>query len=158
LISQYLQLYTPHTLIQLYQGFTLNKRAIPPTSTQPQQEQKIFFRPDEQPRTGVGWEITTTSGKAELALAKHLVNIGAKEYITWWCPHCHEQKLLFGKEAYQIINDSVKVECVDALRLVADIAVALIHILIYVRPRKSLVSPHGLSMAVSIAGCKILKS
>ncbi|OYD87128.1 hypothetical protein CDG77_31100 [Nostoc sp. 'Peltigera membranacea cyanobiont' 213] len=31
--------------------------------------------------------------------------------MAWWCPHCHEQKLLFGKEAYQIINDSIKVEC-----------------------------------------------
>jgi hypothetical protein len=33
------------------------------------------------------------------------------EYVAWWCPHCHEQKLLFGKEAYQIINDNIKVEC-----------------------------------------------
>ncbi|MFN6454672.1 MAG: hypothetical protein RM022_021055 [Nostoc sp. EfeVER01] len=71
----------------------------------------IFFLPKERPQTGVGWEITTTSGEAELALAKHLVNIGAKEYVAWWCPHCHKQKLLFGKEAYQIINDSIKVEC-----------------------------------------------
>ncbi|WP_321162564.1 hypothetical protein [Nostoc sp. KVJ3] len=39
------------------------------------------------------------------------MNIGAKEYVAWWCPHCHEQTLLFGKEAYQIINDSIKVEC-----------------------------------------------
>ncbi|WDD36818.1 hypothetical protein PQG02_33765 (plasmid) [Nostoc sp. UHCC 0926] len=30
---------------------------------------------------------------------------------NWWCPHCHEQKLLFGKEAYQIISDTIKVEC-----------------------------------------------
>ncbi|WP_190234154.1 hypothetical protein [Nostoc sp. 'Peltigera membranacea cyanobiont' 213] len=71
----------------------------------------IFFLPKERPQTGVGWEITTTSGEAELALAKHLVNIGAKEYVAWWCPHCHKQKLLFGKEAYQIINNSIKVEC-----------------------------------------------
>ncbi|QHG20885.1 thioredoxin family protein [Nostoc sp. ATCC 53789] len=71
----------------------------------------IFFLPKERPQTGVGWEITTTSGKAELALAKHLVYIGAKEYVSWWCPHCHEQKLIFGKQAYQIINDSIKVEC-----------------------------------------------
>ncbi len=71
----------------------------------------IFFLPKERPQTGVGWEITTTSGEAELALVKHLVNISAKEYVAWWCPHCHEQKLLFGKEAYQIINNSIKVEC-----------------------------------------------
>lgn len=71
----------------------------------------IFFLPKERPQPGVGWSITTTSGQAELSLAKHLVNIGAKEYVAWWCPHCHEQKLLFGKEAYQIINDNIKVEC-----------------------------------------------
>lgn len=71
----------------------------------------IFFLPNERPKTGVGWEITTTSTKAEIALAQHLVNIGAKEYVAWWCPHCHEQKLLFGKEAYQIISDNIKVEC-----------------------------------------------
>ncbi|MHC5861410.1 thioredoxin domain-containing protein [Nostoc sp.] len=71
----------------------------------------IFFLPKEHPQLGVGWEITTSSGDAELALAQHLVNIGAKEYVAWWCPHCHEQKLLFGKEAYQIISDSIKVEC-----------------------------------------------
>ncbi|MEH2323123.1 MAG: hypothetical protein V7K32_06040, partial [Nostoc sp.] len=53
----------------------------------------------------------TTSTKAELSLAHHLVNTNAKEYVAWWCPHCHEQKLLFRKEAYQIINDSIKVEC-----------------------------------------------
>ncbi|WP_152592178.1 hypothetical protein [Nostoc sphaeroides] len=71
----------------------------------------IFFLAKERPQTGVGWEITTTSGEAELALVRHLANMGAKEYVAWWCPHCHEQKLLFGKEAYQIISDSIKVEC-----------------------------------------------
>lgn len=82
-----------------------------PQTTQSKDQQKILFTPDQPPKTGVGWEITTTSTKAELALAHHLVNIGAKEYVAWWCPHCHEQKLLFGKEAYQIINDNIKVEC-----------------------------------------------
>ena len=80
-------------------------------TTQSKEQEKILFTPDHRPKTGVGWEITTTSGKAEIALAQHLANIGTKEYVAWWCPHCHEQKLLFGKEAYQIINDSIKVEC-----------------------------------------------
>ncbi|MGB7380124.1 MAG: vitamin K epoxide reductase family protein [Rivularia sp. (in: cyanobacteria)] len=64
---------------------------------------KITFNPtrDNPPQPGVGWEITTTSGEAEIALARHLKDIGAKEYIAWWCPHCHDQKLLFGKEAYE---------------------------------------------------------
>ena len=64
--------------------------------------------PTGQPTPGVGWPITTTSGEAEIALANHLTQIGAKEYIAWWCPHCHEQKQLFGKEAYSKINH---VEC-----------------------------------------------
>ncbi|MBD2565526.1 MULTISPECIES: hypothetical protein [Nostoc] len=41
----------------------------------------IFFLPKERPQPGVGWEIATSSGDAELALAQHLVNIGAKEYV-----------------------------------------------------------------------------
>ena len=64
---------------------------------------KITFTPttDNPPQPGVGWEVTTTSGEAEIALARHLKDVGAKEYIAWWCPHCHDQKLLFGKEAYE---------------------------------------------------------
>ncbi len=68
------------------------------------------IEPVGQPVTGVGWEITTTSGAAEIALARHLKQIGAKEYIAWWCPHCHEQKQLFGKEAYKEIDH---IECGD---------------------------------------------
>ena len=52
------------------------------------------------PQPPFGWEITTTSGKAEIALAKHLSAIGAKMYGAYWCPHCYEQKQLFGKEAF----------------------------------------------------------
>jgi uncharacterized membrane protein len=55
-----------------------------------------------------GWEITTTSGESEIALAKHLTAIGAKEYGAFWCPHCYEQKQLFGKEAEKELN---YVEC-----------------------------------------------
>ncbi|MGL5510471.1 MAG: vitamin K epoxide reductase family protein [Microcoleaceae cyanobacterium] len=55
-----------------------------------------------------GLEITTTSGPAEIALAKHLKQIGAKEYGAFWCPHCHDQKQLFGKEAFAQID---YVEC-----------------------------------------------
>lgn len=69
---------------------------------------QVAVRPITQPSPGIGWEITTISGPAEIALAKHLTEIGAKEYVAWWCPHCHEQKSLFGKEAYQQINH---IEC-----------------------------------------------
>jgi len=48
--------------------------------------------------------VTTTSGPAQLALARHLQEIGDKEYGAYWCPHCHEQKMLFGKEAAALIN------------------------------------------------------
>lgn len=68
-----------------------------------QESGAISFYPNREnpPQPGIGWEITTTSSEAEIALARHLKQIGAKEYIAWWCPHCHEQKLLFGKEAYR---------------------------------------------------------
>lgn len=52
--------------------------------------------------------VTTTSGPAQLALARHLREIGAKEYGAYWCPHCHDQKMLFGKEAAALID---YVEC-----------------------------------------------
>ena len=60
--------------------------------------------PDTPPQAPYGWEITTTSGEAEIALAKHLTSIGAKKYGAYWCPHCFEQKQLFGKEAFKEVN------------------------------------------------------
>lgn len=52
--------------------------------------------------------VTTDSGPSEIALAKHLTSIGAKKYGAWWCPHCHAQQTLFGKQAYE---DLTYVEC-----------------------------------------------
>lgn len=46
-----------------------------------------------------GPPITNPSGVAELALARHLQSIDAKMYGAWWCPHCYDQKALFGAEA-----------------------------------------------------------
>ena len=46
-----------------------------------------------------GRPIQNTSGPAEIDLARHLTQVGAKEYGAYWCPHCHDQKELFGKEA-----------------------------------------------------------
>ncbi len=67
---------------------------------------------DMQPR--VGWEIKSTSGAAEIALAKYLTRSGAKMYGAYWCPHCYEQEQLFGKQAWKYIN---YVECAeDALK------------------------------------------
>jgi uncharacterized membrane protein len=56
------------------------------------------------PQPPKGWAITTTSGPAEIALAEHLTAIGAKFYGAFWCPHCYEQKQLFGQEAMSKIN------------------------------------------------------
>ncbi len=64
--------------------------------------------PSGQPKPGVGWEITNVSGEDEILLARHLNKIGAKAYVAWWCPHCHEQKQLFGKKAYNLLKH---VEC-----------------------------------------------
>jgi uncharacterized membrane protein/glutaredoxin len=52
----------------------------------------------------VGLPITTTSGQAEIALARHLKSIDAKMYGAYWCPHCHDQKQLFGEQAAREIN------------------------------------------------------
>lgn len=38
------------------------------------------------------------SGEAEIALAKHLTATGAKMYGAYWCPHCQDQKKLFGEQ------------------------------------------------------------
>jgi hypothetical protein len=67
--------------------------------------------PTGSPVAGEGWEVTSKSGKSELALAVHLKKIGAKMYGTYWCPHCYEQKQLFGREA---VKKSVQyIECAE---------------------------------------------
>lgn len=53
---------------------------------------------------------TTSSGTAELGLAKHLRQIGAKMYGAYWCPHCHDQIELFGKEAAPLLP---YIECAE---------------------------------------------
>ncbi|WP_036488488.1 vitamin K epoxide reductase family protein [Myxosarcina sp. GI1] len=54
------------------------------------------------------YAVTTESGTAEVALAQHLTQQGAKMYGAYWCPHCQNQKQLFGKEASSQID---YVEC-----------------------------------------------
>ncbi len=63
-----------------------------------------------EPTPPKGWEIITTSGNAEIDLAQHLTKTGAIMYGAWWCGHCHEQKLLLGKEAFSKIN---YIECAE---------------------------------------------
>ena len=71
-------------------------------------EKILITPPKAQPKPPSGWEITTNSGPAEIALAKHLASIGAVKYGAFWCPHCYEQKQLFGQEAFREVN---YVEC-----------------------------------------------
>lgn len=74
----------------------------------PSTEKMIITPPTTAPEKGMGWEITTTSGVAEIGLARHLKQIGAKVYVQYTCPHCFKQKQLFGKEALQELD---VVEC-----------------------------------------------
>jgi uncharacterized membrane protein len=54
------------------------------------------------------FNVTDTSGESEIQLARHLKTIGAKMYGAYWCPHCYEQKKVFGVEA---IADIPYIEC-----------------------------------------------
>ncbi|NEP16377.1 MAG: vitamin K epoxide reductase family protein [Leptolyngbya sp. SIO4C1] len=47
----------------------------------------------------IGPPIRNVSGEAEIALAQHLKAVDAKMYGAYWCPHCHDQKELFGQQA-----------------------------------------------------------
>jgi uncharacterized membrane protein len=53
--------------------------------------------------SGPGIAITTNSSPAEISLAQHLSQMGAKMYGAYWCSHCHDQKQLFGKQAVKQI-------------------------------------------------------
>ncbi|MEM7770944.1 MAG: vitamin K epoxide reductase family protein [Cyanobacteria bacterium P01_E01_bin.6] len=54
--------------------------------------------------------IQNTSGPSEIALAQYLTEIGAVKYSAYWCPHCQQQRELFGREAFEYIDD---VECAE---------------------------------------------
>jgi uncharacterized membrane protein/glutaredoxin len=54
---------------------------------------------DQAGGRGVPLPVTTPSTPESIALAKHLTSSGAVMYSAWWCPHCNDQKQLFGKEA-----------------------------------------------------------
>jgi uncharacterized membrane protein/glutaredoxin len=56
-------------------------------------------RPASDLARGVPPPITSVSTPQALALAEHLTSTGAVMYSAYWCPHCNEQKQLFGKEA-----------------------------------------------------------
>ena len=43
--------------------------------------------------------ITTSSSPQKIKFAKFLSDNNIKMYSAYWCPHCHDQKQLFGKKA-----------------------------------------------------------
>jgi uncharacterized membrane protein/glutaredoxin len=43
--------------------------------------------------------VVSASSPAKIALAEHLSSVGARVFTAYWCPHCHDQKEAFGKEA-----------------------------------------------------------
>jgi hypothetical protein len=69
--------------------------------------------PAGSPAVGEGWLVTSRSGNSEMTLAAHLQKTGAKLYGAWWCPHCYEQKQLFGREAVQASFKSLAIECAE---------------------------------------------
>ena len=72
---------------------------------------------------GAGPAITTASGEAEIALAQHLNDVGAKMYGAYWCPHCHDQKQLFGQQA---VAQMPYVECApDGLNAQTEVCQAI---------------------------------
>lgn len=84
--------------------------AVNETPVEIAQDGKILTsQPTVQAKPPIGWEITTTSGESEIALADHLAKSDAVMYSAYWCPHCYDQKQLFGKEAFE--NHVKKVEC-----------------------------------------------
>jgi len=56
-------------------------------------------RPTAITGKGVPPPVVSESNPAKLALADYLKASGAVMYTAYWCPHCHEQKELFGRQA-----------------------------------------------------------
>ncbi len=55
----------------------------------------------DQLTTGPGTPplVQSSSTPSQVAFAKYLTESGVVQYSAYWCPHCHEQKEMFGKEA-----------------------------------------------------------
>ncbi len=60
-----------------------------------------IYAPLNNPQAGTQntYNITTASNPANITLAEHLTQVGAKMYGAFWCDHCRTQKQLFGQEA-----------------------------------------------------------
>ena len=56
-------------------------------------------RPVVDSAPGVAPPVRSESNAGQIALAEHLTASGAKLYTAYWCPHCHDQKEMFGRQA-----------------------------------------------------------
>jgi uncharacterized membrane protein len=86
----------------IYSG--INGDAIANEIVDPQDGKIAIIEPIGPYTAPHGWEMTSVSADAEIGLAKHLTDVGAKMYGAYWCPHCYEQKQLLGKEAFDEVN------------------------------------------------------
>ncbi len=48
--------------------------------------------------------VQSVSNQDKINLAEYLTNSGIVQYSAYWCPHCHEQKEMFGKAAAAKLN------------------------------------------------------
>ena len=53
-------------------------------------------------------QITTVSSRGKINFAKYLYDNNIVMYSAYWCPHCNDQKQLFGKKA---VEELIIVEC-----------------------------------------------
>jgi len=53
-------------------------------------------------------QITTVSSQEKINFAKYLSNNNIVMYSAYWCPHCNDQKQLFGKKA---VEELIIIEC-----------------------------------------------
>ena len=60
------------------------------------------------PTENVSPIITTSSSPQKIKFAKFLRENNIIMYSAYWCPHCHDQKQLFGKTAVQ---ELIVIEC-----------------------------------------------
>lgn len=76
-----------------------------PNASVAQQPDRLDSAVENSAETGESLPvIKQTSGESELELAQHLKAQGAKLYGAYWCPHCHDQHELFGKEAFEYLS------------------------------------------------------
>lgn len=64
----------------------------------------VVNQPRSQLVQGTPPIVTSESSSEAIALAEHLAGSGVVMYSAYWCPHCHEQKELFGREAAAMLT------------------------------------------------------